>query len=318
VAKKQIKKVVKVNKAALLNEEKLKIENDEEYRCTCCGHKYKKQDGNFYRSRSPIYKGNNGYLSICKPCVTELYNKFVQFYDKNEDEAAERMCQLTDMFFEETAWGATRKSNNRIAAYVPQLNLAQAKGKTYSDTLVRRWEEQEAEGIRPEDLEEDDSIDQEVVKRFGFGFASEEYDAMKYEYENWVSRYGEPMDKRQEELYVSICYLKLNLQKSIRADASSGVGAIANAYKNFIEAATTEIEDRKRKAEAERVLTPLGVLTRDMEMYTPAEFYKDKKIYKDHAQLGKYYNNVLVRALINLLSGSKDLDPEYSLSDTEE
>ena len=42
------------------------VESDDVYRCTCCGHKYKKQETNFSASKSPIYKGNNGYLSLTK------------------------------------------------------------------------------------------------------------------------------------------------------------------------------------------------------------------------------------------------------------
>ena len=139
---------------------------------------------------------------------------------------------------------------------------------------------------------------------------------MQDEYDSWVTKYGEPEDKRQEELYVTICYMKLNLQKATRSDAG-GVGALANSYKQLIEAATTEIEDRKRKVEAEMELKPLGVLYRDIEQFTPAEFYKDKKLYKDFDYLKEYVERFMKRPLKNLLTGSKELDKEFNLSETE-
>lgn len=327
-AKKQLKKpapgATKVNKNAKPKEVAPRIENDEEYRCSCCGHKYKKQESNFNVSKSPIYNGNNGYMTICKRCVAQLYEQYVTFYSYDEDAAAERICQMTDMYFDDVAWGASRKisaDRNRMSVYVSKLNLNQSasKGTTYSDTLVRRWEAQveNAENINQVKDNEDIDVDIETVHRFGLGFTDGEYGALQAEYDSWVQKYGVPMDKRQEELYTTICYLKLNLQKSVQNDAS-GVGSLANSYRGFIEAATTEIEDRQKKAEAEIETNPLGVWIREIEQYTPAEFYQDKKLYADFDSLREYITRFMTRPLKNLLTGSKDMDKEFNLSDSEE
>lgn len=302
--------------------------SDEEYRCTCCGHKYKKQERNFNRSKSPIHKGNNGYLSICQRCVAELYERYVKFYDHDEDAAAERICQITDMYFDPDIWAASRKisesrngkSRNRISTYVSRLNLSQVDGRTtYSDTLVRRWEAdvENAETVADIEKNDDISVSVDVVRRFGTGFDEGDYDSMQYEYQNWLERYGEPIDKRQEELYVAICYMKLNLQKLLQKGDTS-IGAAANSYKSQIEAATTEIEDRLKKAEAEKQLSPLGEMIRDIEEYCPAEYYKDKKLFSNFDNLREYIERFMTRPLRNLLTDSKELDKEFSLSDTEE
>jgi hypothetical protein len=111
--------------------------------------------------------------------------------------------------------------------------------------------------------------------------------------------------------------LKLNLQNSVRTN-STGVGALANSYKAFIEAATTEIEERKRKAEADMQLSPLGEMIRDIEEYCPADFYKDKTLYADFDHLKEYISRFMARPLRNLLTGSKEMDKEFNLSETEE
>lgn len=135
--------------------------------------------------------------------------------------------------------------------------------------------------------------------------------------QNRLKRYGEPMDKRQEELYVSICFMKLNLRKLLQK-GDSNIGTAANSYKSQIDAATTEIEDRKKKAEAEKQLSPLGEMIRDIEEFCPAEYYKDKKLYADFDHLKEYIERFMTRPLRNLLTGSKELDKEFSLSDSEE
>lgn len=209
-----------------------------------------------------------------------------------------------------------------MSAYISRLNLMQsAVGTTYSDTLVRRWEAhveaEEAAQAEAESKPVTVDVDEETVRRFGFGFSDTEYDTMQAEYDSWVEKYGEPIDKRQEEMYTSICYLKLNLQKSLLNDAS-GVGALANSYKGFIEAATTEIEDRKRKEEASVETSPLGVWIRDIEQYAPAEFFQDKQLYRDHDSLKDYMERFITRPLKNLFLGSKEMDREFNLSDSEE
>lgn len=324
-AKKQLKKPAatpKVNKDAKPTEVEPRIVSDETYRCSCCGHKYAKQERNFNKSKSPIYKGNNGYMTICIKCISELFNGYVDFFDKDEDAAMERICQITDMCVDEVAWAASRKKNanqGRMSAYVSRLNLNQSTAETYSDTLIRRWEKQQEEEANSPAAEQENTpqIAKETLRRFGVGFSDGEYDVMESEYNSWVERYGAPVDKRQEELYVSMCYLKLNLQKGIQND-SAGVGALANSYKGFIEAATTEIEDRKKKAEAEMELKPLGVLIRDIEQYCPAEYYKDKKLYADFDHLKDYISRFMARPLRNLLTGSKEMDKEFNLSASEE
>ena len=108
------------------------------------------------------------------------------------------------------------------------------------------------------------------------------------------------------------------LKNWIQNGPETGIGALANAYKAFIEAATTEIEDRKKKAEAEMELKPIGMLFRDIEEYCPAEYYKDKKLYADFDHLKEYISRFMARPLVNLLTGSKEMDKEFNLSGSEE
>ncbi len=329
-AKKQLMKPApqKVVKDAKPSEVEPRVVSDEEYRCTCCGHKYKKQETYFNRSKSPIYKNNNGFMSICQNCIAELYEQYVKFYSGDEDAAAERICQITDTYFDPDIWAVSRKisnsrggkSRNRISTYISKLNLKNHDiGATYSDTLVRRWEADVANATTVAEVEENKDIETpaDVVRRFGTGFDAGDYDSLQYEYQNWVDRYGEPIDKRQEELYVSICYMKLNQQKLLQK-GDANIGAAAKSYKEQIDAATTEIEDRKKKAEAEKQLSPLGEMIRDIEEYCPAEYYKDKKLYADFDRLREYIERFMTRPLRNLLTGSRELDKEFSLSDAEE
>lgn len=324
-AKKQLKKTTtpKVNKDAKPSEVEPRIVESRVYHCPRCGHDYPKQEGNFNVSKSPLFKGNNGYVVFCKKCVAEMFDENVEFFDKDEDSAMERVCQILDLCVDDTAWAAARKisaNRNRMSAYFSKLNIRQSSvDTTYSDTLVRRFEEAEAEDEKPDlplDVE-DTRPSVEVIRRFGLGFSDSEYDTLQGEYDSWVQREGEPMDKGQDELYISICYLKLNLQKLLQK-GDANIGAATNNYKAQISAATTEIADRKKKAEADMQLSPLGMMIRDIEEHCPADFYKDQKLYADFDHLKEYIVRFMTRPLNNLLTGSKEMDKEFNLSETEE
>lgn len=55
----------------------------------------------------------------------------------------------------------------------------------------------------------------------------------------------------------------------------------------------------------------LGVTLSVISQYTPEEYYKDKKLYKDFDGLGEYITRFMARPLKNLLTGSTDRDKEY-------
>lgn len=304
-----------------------KVIEDREYRCSCCGHKYQTQKGKFNKVKSPLFNGNNNYLTVCKKCVDQLFDQYTKFFSGDEDCAMERLCQLFDMPYDESAWGMTRRKNSdvsRVSVYISKLNLIGSTNgfETYSDTIARRYEAQveNAETFEAVASNPDIETPVSVVRRFGTGYTAGEYDSLQYEYDDWVDKYGLPIDKRQEELYVTISSMKLTLQKSIQS-GSTNTGTIANSYRSLIEAATTEIEDRKKKAEeaarVEKKIEPIGMLIKDIENYCPAEFYKNKKIYKDSDGTGKYFSRYILRPLRNILTDSKDMDSEYNIGGSE-
>ena len=55
----------------------------------------------------------------------------------------------------------------------------------------------------------------------------------------------------------------------------------------------------------------IGVNAEIIEKYTPAEYYKDKHLYKDFDHIGEYIERFLLRPLKNLMFGSKDRDTEF-------
>lgn len=60
-----------------------------------------------------------------------------------------------------------------------------------------------------------------------------------------------------------------------------------------------------------------GVWLSDIEKNSPADYYKDKLLFKDFFGIKEYVERLLFRPLKNLLTGSKEMDNEYSIQDDE-
>ena len=293
------------------------------YHCTSCGKCFMRQKENFNKSPSPYYAGNNGYLHICQSCVEKAFNYYRdEVFDGDQDKAMELLCATINTVFDETAWANAKKhpqgSRGKVSVYFSKLNLAQTRGASYADTILTRkankTENAPSIDAAAKNPEIGTSID--TIRRFGLGFKDEDYEALQYEYDDWVSRYGVPEDKRQDELYKNICYLKLHYLHAVQK-GDAGVSSLAKEYKSSIAAATTELEDRKQEKEDAVKLDPLGMWVADIERYTPSEYFKDKSLFRDDDGLGSYAQRFILRPLKNLLTGSKELDKEFSLSDKE-
>lgn len=295
----------------------------QQYRCTACGKNFVRQKDNFNVSPSPYYARNNGYLHICKKCLDEAFYDYVDnVFDGDQDKAMELLCATINTCFDEVAWANAKKhpqsNRSKVSVYFSKLNLMQTKGASYVDTILCRNANriQNAQSVTQAAESSSAMISTETIRLFGLGFSEQDYETLRYEYDDWVDKYGMPEDKRQDELYKSICYLKLQLQKAVQ-NGDTSIGALAKTYKEYINAATTELEDRKQKKEDAVKLDPLGVWIRDIEKYTPAEYYKDKELYNDADGIGAYASRFIFRPLKNLLTGSKERDKEFSLAQEE-
>ncbi len=194
-----------------------------EYYCTCCGKCYKKQVGNFYKSiNSILWKGNNGYIPICKSCSEVIYNGLIKFYNGNEEHALHRWCEIFDYPYDEEASAMTAAQGHvitsKISLYPSKINTIQVRnrGLTYFDTIKK--EAGETERIRTaNDLVEpsdDDSgfiVTKAITKKWGYGHKPEEYEWLEEKEEDWRSRV-DCKSKPQEELIRMICLSQLNIQ----------------------------------------------------------------------------------------------------------
>lgn len=316
----------KLEKTKLLNKSDVRIdpsvqvkrvESEPEhgkYKCTCCGKIYSSQKGNFSVSNSPLYEGNNGYLSICRNCVEKYYQQLIGFYSGNEEHALEHCCRLFDWYYSDEAVAMTKNSNGRtrVFMYPSKMNMVQIrdKGKTYLDTLRDRHDNKimTAADIVPQDElgESGSQVKKETVMFFGFGYTDEEYMYLEDQYADWTTRY-ECKTKAQEELFKSICIAQLTIQRAQRSGSTKSVADAMKTLQDLL--GTANIKPCQSNDNALADQNTFGTLIKKWENEQPIAEASEE--WRDVDGIQKYIETYFLGHLCNLVHVRNDYEEAY-------
>lgn len=253
-------------------------DDNREYYCCTCGKKYKKQYRNFPTSQSPLFRGNNGYMTTCRNCVDEL---FLQYKNSigSEKEALKRICMKFDIYWNDDVYGMVNKAsttNSRVLAYISRTNLVKHQGKTFDDTLDEEYANN-SKTIQLSDFDDDDAficgdldeeqqIDKATIRFWGPGLPVDMYIELNDRYEYWLSKYPEDtiLDAGEEAILRQIC----NIEVEINRDRATGKSIDKNisALNNLLGSANLKPTQKK---EAENIFVPFGVEIANFEREDP-------------------------------------------------
>lgn len=301
-----------------------KIQVDPEgtkYRCTCCGTFFTKQKGNFSASRSHLFSGNNGYVSICKSCTDVYYKMLVEYFSGNEDEALERMCSLFDWYFAPDIAASSKRGsieNTSVSRYPSQLQLNQNvdRGDSFLCTIRDRAnenpdiEEKVLGEIESNTEEEKEVIPPEYIKKWGFGFKSlVEYQMLDELYADLTKQIVAD-DVIQRSLIKSLCTTKTLENRAFLEHNMDDYLKLTKLYQDTIKTANMKPNSSAADTLSDEQ-TVWGNFVKNVEDYSPAEIYKDKKLFADFDEIKKYFDRFIVRPFKNYFTGSSEMDKEY-------
>lgn len=182
------------------------LNENRKYFCSVCGKSYEEKQKKFTPSRSPIYKGNGGFMKICRDCVSDIYLKYLKKLNGNEYNAIKRVCMLLDIYFSDTLFEYSEKNynyTNRMNAYLTKINLVPYIQRTFDDYLFS--DDYENPEIKPIS---GDTIPEKLIKIWGFGFTPEEYQFLSNKFSEWKSKVVIDGMAR-ESLVRDLCIIKL-------------------------------------------------------------------------------------------------------------
>lgn len=238
----------------------------------------------------------------------------------------QRMCMAFDIYFDEDLFDRCDVKEDFtvvIGNYMKRLNMTQYKGKTFEDTLKktnvlsgdRKPVKEKRVAVVDQYGNEDTKvkINPKDIERWGVGLDPDDYGALNSHYK-YLKNSNPDCDSNQEIFIHDLCYIKMQQMKAMREGRVDDFNKLTESYrKSFTQAALKVVRDTNTQDEA-----TFGVNIEMIEKYTPAEYYKDKTLYKDFDGIGDYFKRFVLRPLRNLVRGTSDRDFEFYVKDEEE
>lgn len=292
-------------------------------KCVCCSCGEPLALTKFYKSNSVFYA--DGHLPICKECFSSKFGHFAAEYHSNKM-AMQRMCMTFDIYFNESAFDSCDTDDSTVLGnYFRKLNLSQHKGKTFEDSIKEGFdlsgdrkpvkETQEVVNVDSDDEENEnaDMIDPADIEKWGAGLEPTDYTILNSHY-RLLSSSNPQCDGNAEIFIIDLCYTKMQQMKAVRESRVDDYKKLTESYiKSFTQAGLKTVKDTNAMEDF-----TIGVNAETIEKYTPAEYYKNRSLYKDHDNIGDYIDRFLLRPLRNLMRGTKDRDAEFFVKDEEE
>lgn len=289
------------------------------HKCTMCGSRYTKQQGNFPYSQSPFFKGNNSYLPICNNCLNSATDQYQQILG-NQDDAIKRMCLHWDIYQSESILASSKKidaKRSRIKEYVRQCNLTQNAGKTYDDYLFEQKGNIILSESEVENMEETDAKKlQRNLKKWGVGYSEAEYDMLNEHYKLYKDSIDEE-NATQVTLLNDLCEQYVLKARARQDKDMDRYEKVSKLYQQTLGNANL----KPKNTNDQSINNPdecWGNFTKIVETMSPAEYFKDKSIFKDYDEQDAYYRRFIERPTNNLIDGTTIMDEEYSVKATDD
>jgi len=287
--------------------------------CTCCGSKYTQKASNFFKSYSPLFASNDGYLPVCKECVEKYYENLVSFFNGNEERAIERLCQLFDWYYRPDASEVSiGMKSTRVESYLATIVLKQYKSRgtdflqtirdvTENGPMITGTLQQAPNEKNGDDEFASDYLPtMEVVKRWGKGMHAEDYEYLEEQYADWLDKV-KIETKSQDELIKAICIAQLNVRNAQRQG-----GKVAEAMKALTDLmANCNLTPRQASDSASANInqSSLGQLIKRIEDEEPIPEPTDE--FKDPDRIRHYITTFFYGHLARALHIKNDYQKAY-------
>lgn len=243
------------------------VKRPTEFFCCRCGKFFSKQSTNFPTSKSAIYAGNNGYLPVCKNCMSDLYQYYLEELG-SPNAAAERVCSKFDIYFSEGVFEnilSSTSPNTTITSYIGRLANTEHKLKSYDDYIIEK-DKIEKDIESSIDTSKISEIIESGRRRWGLDLEANDYEYLDNEFSDWNERCA--IDgKTRESLVREICVIKLQQNKALLSGDIETYNKLSTTFqKTLTTAELTPKQETESKRASEK---PMGVMIQMFENNQP-------------------------------------------------
>ncbi|MGL5191657.1 MAG: hypothetical protein ACRC7S_18610 [Cetobacterium sp.] len=291
--------------------------------CTACG-KAKAQARDFYLSHSDLYKHNGGRMTVCKECLVDRYQIYMNKYE-DEIKAIYHLCMNFDIYFSkelvESAYKQDNRNNNNdsiLKTYLTKVNsLMQYKGMNsissdyivLDSDIIKEIEEkykQESEEVEIED--EEKKITREIRKRWGREYSDEECLLLEEYYEDYFDNYNHDNDYAKLDIVKEVCGLRLIVSRAKRDRDNKTIKEFTSLISQRMADAELKPSQQKKIGEADDDMYSRKLKV--LERTKPVREVLDE--YRDVDEFWKYLNKHMIKPFAMALGLAKG---EYNIED---
>lgn len=268
---------------------------------------------------------SNGLMSLCKECIGNLFDSYMMSTGTIE-EAMLKLCKKMNMRYSQEAIDAAKQqikeyqesgksTNNFVGVYKTKLATMQSGrgGSNKNENL--EYEEMTQITINAQDAItldniNEDEVEMNVVLYWGEGFEQKDYRWLEAKMAEWKKTHRSDTQAEQELLrYIVLKQFEIE-------DARRGKKSTSSLLKELQDLMKTSAVDpaKATTANAGKSQDTFSAFIKIIEENRPAEYYKDKALFKDYDNLDYYFRKYVVRPLKNFITQSRD----FSLDDAEE
>lgn len=293
--------------------------NEEDARgsnCIRCGKPFTGRNFN-KKSENPHYSYIS-YIPICKECLNKLFMLYKDEYGSDQ-KAVKRICMAYNIYYSDVIYQmcVDTQGNASIATYIAKSNLPAFRKKTFDNSIEEGFYftgESKSIGETSSDISNAKiQADPKLVLKWGNDFSVDDYEVLENHYK--MLKHNNPNATNNQEIFItSLCHLNMMMTKALKdKDLDSYTKANEQYSKVFTKAGLKAVQEVDMGSD-----DCWGEWVRRIEEYTPAEYYKNKSLFKDFDNVGDYFKRFVLRPLRNLMHGTTDRDYEYCVKDGDE
>lgn len=272
-------------------------------KCMCCGKIYDVRKGNFSKTQSQWFMGNDGYLPWCNDCREKMFEFYAKKYN-DEDEAIDRLAMMFDTYVDDKVLEAAEYSSTsapKINTYMGRINMRQFASKSYDDVIDQKKKDALAAGDT-----KGTKVTQRMIKNWGRGLDDQDYLFLEDHYQNLITRH-ECKTAAQEILFKRIAKAELNCEK---ADATGDTKKIKEANDNLQNLmGSAQIKPNQTNDNALAETNTFGTLIQKQEEEEPIP--EPSPEWQDVDGIGKYFRVWVLGTLLKMFNLKNPYQDEF-------
>lgn len=248
-------------------------------------------------------KFTDGYVPYCKNCVNKIYEYYLKETNSDKTALYFTLMKLDIPFIEEIYNSIAEKKTVTISTYISSLQRRTTCKDIWSDFSATDVEINKKE-VHMRTVEDIKTELSNFERTWGKQDCIEDYDFLEETFKRYTQGI-EFTNPQQEDLYKDLCRDRLLLRK-INDNRYSGEESLDKVQNRISKTMSIlkldQFEKVKDKTDIEKILEKQ---IWEIENTEPAEVV-DKEEYKDFLNIESEWGNHILRAMKNLLTGSKD------------